>query len=337
MTEAPDPVLSIGELSRASGLSVSALRFYDRAQVLAPAWVEQWSGYRRYSSAQVGEARMLAGMRRVQMPVAEMAATLESLRGGDVDAARDLLTAHLRRLEDGLEDARRQLAQLHTVLADPAARAAAPDARAAGLPAPTLHALLGAVRHAVGTDPQFPGLMGVLVEVQDDVTLVATDRYRMVVAGPWRRTGSSTDGTGTVLLPTDEADRLASWLADRDGIVQVSAVGIELVVRSGPETLRLAGLDEPFPDYRRVLEHDGATAPLEEERLRVALDREDAVVDLGGIAVDRGFLWEAVTSVPDGQVLLPADGVIAPLVVRSPAEDVLALVMPVVRDGVPTS
>jgi DNA-binding transcriptional MerR regulator len=30
---------SIGEMSRDGGLSVSALRFYDRAGVLVPAWV----------------------------------------------------------------------------------------------------------------------------------------------------------------------------------------------------------------------------------------------------------------------------------------------------------
>lgn len=39
---------SIGEMARDGGLSVSALRFYDRAGVLVPAWVDPVSGYRWY-------------------------------------------------------------------------------------------------------------------------------------------------------------------------------------------------------------------------------------------------------------------------------------------------
>jgi hypothetical protein len=39
-----DHLLGIGELSRTSGLSVSALRFYDREGVLAPAEVDPLTG-----------------------------------------------------------------------------------------------------------------------------------------------------------------------------------------------------------------------------------------------------------------------------------------------------
>lgn len=329
MTTDPEQLLSIGELSRASGLTVSALRFYDGAQVLTPAWVDSWSGYRRYSPGQVTEARILAGMRRVQMPVAEMAATLEALRGGDPDSARDLLSAHLRRLEEGLEDARRQLAQLHHALAEPARQDAAADRTPSEVPAQTLLAMLAAVRHAAGTDPELPALMSVLIEVGEELTVVATDRFRMVVAGRWHRAGAAEPQVGSVVLPTGEADRLTRWLSGRHGSLALTAQEQLLVVRCGGEELRLAGLEETFPDYRRVLEHGAPLRPLPEEQLRAALDREDVVVDLGGVLVDRGFLWEAVSHVPDCQVLLPADGVIAPLVVRSPDDlDVVALVMP---------
>ncbi|QFG69065.1 MerR family transcriptional regulator [Ornithinimicrobium pratense] len=329
MTTDPEQLLSIGELSRASGLTVSALRFYDGAQVLTPAWVDSWSGYRRYSPGQVLEARILAGMRRVQMPVAEMAATLEALRQGDLDSARDLLSAHLRRLEEGLDDARRQLAQLHHALAEPMfgkAMAGGPPSQVA---APTLLALLAAVRHAVGTDPQLPALMSVLVEVGEELTVVATDRFRMVVAGRWHRAGAAEPQVGSVLLPTGEVDRLTTWLSGRHGSLTLAAQEELLVVRSGEEELRLTGLDEAYPDYRRVLEHGVQLRPLPTEQLHAALDGDDVAVNLGGVLVDRGFLWDAVSNVPDGQVLLPADGVIAPLVVRSPGDlDVVALVMP---------
>src|SRR4051794_41580563 len=63
----------IGEVARASGLAVSALRFYDRAGVLVPAEVDPVTGYRRYSGEQVRAARLIAGLRRVGLPVAEIA------------------------------------------------------------------------------------------------------------------------------------------------------------------------------------------------------------------------------------------------------------------------
>lgn len=326
-----DPLLSIGELSRASGLTVSALRFYDRARVLTPTCVDGWSGYRRYAPEQVLEARMLAGMRRVQVPVAEMAAALEALRAGDRTAVHDLLEGHLRRLEEGLADARRELGRLRGVLDDlhrPAPATTGPLRRS--VPAASLLSLLGAVRHAVGTDPELPVLMGVLVEIGHGVTLVATDRYRMVVAGPWQHDGAEPVVTSAV-LPTPEVDRLVRWLDGRPDEVELSVRDDGLVVRAAGtgEELRLQVLDAPYPDYRRVLEPGTGGEPVDAESIERALRADDRLVEVDGLTVDRTFLWDAVRSVPDRQVLLPADGVIAPLVVRSPDEDLLALVMPV--------
>lgn len=52
---------SIGEMARDSGLNVSALRFYDGAGVLVPAWVDPVSGYRWYGPEQLEESQLLAG------------------------------------------------------------------------------------------------------------------------------------------------------------------------------------------------------------------------------------------------------------------------------------
>ena len=60
----------IGEMARASGLSVSALRFYDGAGVLVPAEVDPDTGYRRYADDQLRAARLVASLRRVGMPIA---------------------------------------------------------------------------------------------------------------------------------------------------------------------------------------------------------------------------------------------------------------------------
>ena len=67
----------IGRLARDSGLTVSALRFYDGAGVLVPAHVDPQSSYRWYSDEQVLVARLVARLRRVGMPVADIRRVVE--------------------------------------------------------------------------------------------------------------------------------------------------------------------------------------------------------------------------------------------------------------------
>lgn len=51
-----EPLLGIGEFSRYAGLSVRMLRHYAERGVLMPADVDERSGYRRYSAAQLRDA-----------------------------------------------------------------------------------------------------------------------------------------------------------------------------------------------------------------------------------------------------------------------------------------
>ncbi|MGH8922970.1 MAG: MerR family transcriptional regulator, partial [Actinomycetes bacterium] len=48
---------SIGSMSRESGLTVSALRFYDGAGLLSPAHVDPHTAYRYYAPDQLAVAR----------------------------------------------------------------------------------------------------------------------------------------------------------------------------------------------------------------------------------------------------------------------------------------
>ena len=171
-----DGTLSIGAMARASGLSVSALRFYDTAGVLRPARVDPVTGYRWYDDAQVPEARLVAALRRVGMPLDDICEVLATRH--DPVASGAALDRHLRRLEDGLADARRQL-RLARDLLDPAQT---PVTRLA-VRAADLATAIASVRFAAGVDPALPGLCGVLFDVEGDVLrLVASDRYRMAVA-----------------------------------------------------------------------------------------------------------------------------------------------------------
>ncbi len=79
---------SIGEMARESGLGVSALRFYDRAGVLVPDQVDPVTGYRWYAPEQLGEARVLARLRRAGMPLADVRLVLAGWTAADTELVR---------------------------------------------------------------------------------------------------------------------------------------------------------------------------------------------------------------------------------------------------------
>jgi DNA-binding transcriptional MerR regulator len=74
MAPTPDNRLfSIGEFSRATGLTVKALRFYHEEGVLPPALVDADSGYRYYRAEQIEAARVVKLLRDLELPVREIA------------------------------------------------------------------------------------------------------------------------------------------------------------------------------------------------------------------------------------------------------------------------
>ncbi|MFI1991108.1 MerR family transcriptional regulator [Actinoplanes sp. NPDC020271] len=345
---------TIGEAARASGLSVSALRWYDGAGVLVPAVVDPATGYRRYTADQIKAARLIAGLRRVGMPVAEIAEAVRDLEHPGRVRAR--LDAHQARLEAGLADARRELLRLHTLL----------DLEEnlmtrITLSASDLKAALTAVRFAAA-DP-IPGLPlpgGVLFETgEGTLTLVATDRYRLAVA----TAPATVEGPpARQYLPTafaDELLRLGSGPASLD--LNADSVRTEV---AGAE-LRAAPLDVDFPDYRRLIgpagtdtrrvavgreelrellssapevrrEHDGTAYPVAilalspEGGLRVAEESEWTADSTAHVAVNREFLLQAVDAGGTGQLLLELDGPVRPLTIRAGGDESrFSVLMPV--------
>ncbi|MBV2357583.1 MerR family transcriptional regulator [Streptomyces sp. J2-1] len=67
-----EELLTIGAFARASGLSPKALRLYDELDLLRPLRVDPDSGYRHYAPAQLERARLVAWLRRLGMPLAEI-------------------------------------------------------------------------------------------------------------------------------------------------------------------------------------------------------------------------------------------------------------------------
>jgi DNA-binding transcriptional MerR regulator len=65
-------LVSIGEFSRLSRLSPKALRLYDELKLLVPDHVDAATGYRWYADTQLDQARVVALLRRIGVPLAQI-------------------------------------------------------------------------------------------------------------------------------------------------------------------------------------------------------------------------------------------------------------------------
>jgi DNA-binding transcriptional MerR regulator len=109
-------MLSIGDFSRMTYLSVKALRHYHDVGVLEPASIDPSTGYRFYLPSQVGLAQMIRRLRDLGMPLDEVRAIVSAPDGDTRDAT---LVAHLRRMEAQLAETQQTVSSLRTLLQEP--------------------------------------------------------------------------------------------------------------------------------------------------------------------------------------------------------------------------
>jgi len=96
MPPAGERLLTIGEFSRLSQLSIRMLRYYDEHGVLPPTHTDPRSGYRSYAPALLATARKVRRLRDVGLGVAELAACVPLL--DEPGAMRRVLERHRTRL-----------------------------------------------------------------------------------------------------------------------------------------------------------------------------------------------------------------------------------------------
>ena len=107
-------LVTIGDFSRASHLTVKTLRHYHDAGLLEPSEIDPDSGYRYYSPEQIPVAQVIRRLRNLRMPVAEVKAVLAT---PDADARNRLIAEHLSRLESELDQTRAAVSELRDLLA----------------------------------------------------------------------------------------------------------------------------------------------------------------------------------------------------------------------------
>ena len=121
-----DALVTIGEFSRLTHLSVKTLRYYHDVGLLEPADVDTRSGYRMYATAQVPTAQLIRGFRDLDMPIEEVRVVLDA---PDVAARDRAILGHLERMERELGRTQATVASLRC-----AARAVTQSAALGGVP-----------------------------------------------------------------------------------------------------------------------------------------------------------------------------------------------------------
>lgn len=145
-------LVSIGQFSRMTHLSVKALRHYHDTGILVPAAIDQFTGYRSYDVAQVAAAQVIRRLRDLGMPLDSVRTVVAS---ADVETRNREIAAHLARMEDQLARTQASVAQLRALLAGPAER---PDVVLRPIPAVPALAIAETVTTA-DVPGWFPGVL----------------------------------------------------------------------------------------------------------------------------------------------------------------------------------
>ena len=112
-----DGLLSIGDFSRMTFLSVKTLRHYHEVGLLEPARIDESSGYRYYRLDQVGTAQLIRRFRSLDLPVDRVRTVLAST---DEETRNRVMVEHLDRMNAQLQETQACVESLKRLLTKPA-------------------------------------------------------------------------------------------------------------------------------------------------------------------------------------------------------------------------
>ena len=113
MTTSSTTTISIGELSHQSGVSQHTLRYYEKAEVLAPA-TRAANGHRRYLASDVAWLAFVLRLKATGMPLADIKQYAVLRAQGDMTVPQRLaaLELHRERLVVSIQELSLNLAAL---------------------------------------------------------------------------------------------------------------------------------------------------------------------------------------------------------------------------------
>jgi DNA-binding transcriptional MerR regulator len=154
----PAGVLSIGDFSRMTQLTVKTLRHYHDVGLVEPHHVDSATGYRYYSHDQVRTAQVVRRLRGLDMPIPEV----RSVLAADPDDRNAMISAHLGRLEAQLAETRDAVKALRDILDRPAGKASLEHRSVPAVPSIAVHA-------DVDRDDLVTWWEGAIIELRDAV------------------------------------------------------------------------------------------------------------------------------------------------------------------------
>lgn len=113
----PDVLMPIGMFSRASLVSIKALRSYHDQGLLVPASIDPATGYRSYRVSQLADAQIIKRLRDLDVPLRDIA---QIMAARDPDITRKLIAEHQAAMVARLAEVTRIVDELHTAMALPA-------------------------------------------------------------------------------------------------------------------------------------------------------------------------------------------------------------------------
>ena len=118
MSVVNDGLMAIGTFSRASSLSIKALRAYHEAGILVPARVDPATGYRSYHATQLTDAAVVQRLRALDVPLDRVR---EVVQARNPAVTERVLTEHTAAMQARLEDVTRIVSELQAGVGLPAA------------------------------------------------------------------------------------------------------------------------------------------------------------------------------------------------------------------------
>lgn len=217
-------LLTIGEFSRMTHLSIKALRHYHDMGVLEPAAIDRFTGYRSYDAGQVPSAQVIRRLRDLGMPLESIRTVLDA---PDVAARNREIAAHLSRMERQLEQTRASVSALRALLEGPEIRPAVELRPIPAVTALTIREVVDAADLvAWGTDV-FAVLSGALAAVGG----TAAGCFGALYPGDFFELERS---EVTVFLPVRDAEGAVAGLpTDRVSLLSIPAVEAAVMVHEG--------------------------------------------------------------------------------------------------------
>lgn len=217
-------LLTIGEFSRMTHLSIKALRHYHDVGVLEPAAIDRFTGYRSYEASQVPSAQVIRRLRDLGMPLESIRTVLEA---PDLAARNREIAAHLTRMEHQLAQTQTSVSALRALLEGPVIRPAVELRTIPAVTALTIREVVDAADLVAWGADVFAVLSGALAAVGG----TAAGSFAALYPGDFFELERS---EVTVFLPVRDAEGAAARLSSgRVSLAEIPAIEAAVAMHEG--------------------------------------------------------------------------------------------------------